>query len=123
MANFFRATSTTASSTFSGGLNLGGALRLDGLLSCSGTSVLETNALGYVTCGSDASGAGGSGIADYDAFTHVIAGTSATSTEMRFQGGFLSYASSTLMGPVTFGTLTSTSSILANGGITITCSS
>ena len=109
MANFFRATSTTASSTFSGGLNLGGALRLDGLLSCSGTSVLETNALGYVTCGSDASGAGGSGIADYDAFTHVVAGTSATSTEMRFQSGFLSYASSTLMGTIKVGSLTATS--------------
>ena len=77
----------------------------------------------------------GGGSSNYDAWTHVVSGTSATSTEMRFTGGFLSTASSTFTSQLNVGgvlnasstglfgtglTVYSGNSVLA-GGTTITC--
>src|SRR3989338_6226957 len=45
--------SSTATSTFAGGIETATGIKINNLLGCSGTSVLETNALGYITCGSD----------------------------------------------------------------------
>ena len=58
---FLNATST-ATSTFSGGIKiLGGSLQVSTLTGCNGTSVLETDASGNLQCGADAGGAGSPG--------------------------------------------------------------
>ena len=69
MANTLAASSTSASSTFAGGLTIGTSIKLNGILNCNGTSVLETNALGYITCGADGTGAGGTGIVTLNGLT------------------------------------------------------
>src|SRR3989338_1052015 len=53
-ASALRTTSSTATSTFANGLILqGGSLQLASLPSCLGGSVLETDAAGVITCGTD----------------------------------------------------------------------
>jgi len=59
-------------------------------------------------------------IPNYDAFTHVVTGTSATSTEMRFTGGFISNASSTVASTLTvtggvIGNASTATALAANG--------
>src|SRR3989344_3451455 len=59
LAGYFVATSTTATSTFAGGLVVqNGGIKIGTVLNCNAGSVLETDANGVVTCGLDAGALG-----------------------------------------------------------------
>ena len=77
---------------------------------CGGTDkVSAIDASGNITCSADVSGGGS---ANYDAFTHVVAGTSATSTELRLTGGLISTASSTFSSDLNTQLINASSTIL-----------
>ena len=73
----------------------------------SGCDTLDTQSDGTVVCGTDASGAGG-GLSFYDAFTHPVVGTSATTSNIQITG-----ASTTLQN-FTFVNATGTSATSTN---------
>lgn len=91
--------STTATSTFSNGLRIeNGTVRLDQLISCS--EALETDSAGNIFCGTDATGSAG----DPNLIQQTLGGTvyfSASTTDalsFMFLDGFVSQASSTITG-------------------------
>lgn len=118
-----------ATSTFNGGVYLTkGGLRLHEDM-CAGLTnggALVTDANGNITCEAD-DGGGGGGATTYDAWTHPLAGQSATTSLMLFNGGatttgltvsaYLVSASSTIAS-TTVGTLNATSSLTSQGDIT-----
>lgn len=87
------ATSTTATSTIAGGLEIRGGLDLLDL-NCTGFNsdgALTVNALGVIRCSDDATGS-----FTYDAWTHpTLVTNSATTSLMLFNGAFITSASST----------------------------
>ena len=102
--DFLTSTSTTATSTIAGGLNItGGGIKI-ALPSCNGTSVLETDAGGAIVCGEDASGGGGAGnpnvtYTQLGATKYYTASSTATDNKIwYFANGFISNASSTQKG-------------------------
>ena len=80
-APYFNATSTTATSTFAGNLSVAN-LAVTGLTNCD---TIDTDANGYLTCGADATGAGG-GIATIKESTVQVGG--ADITILDFGAGF-----------------------------------
>jgi len=92
VAEYFHATSTTASSTFSGGLvaSRGVQFSLQNCTAFANSGKLTTDASGNVYCADDTSGSGG-------AYPFNLAGN-ATSTLTQFNGGLTSYASTTIGG-------------------------
>jgi len=94
--------STTATSTFANGLRIeAGGLRSDNLISCD---TIDTTSTGVFVCGSD-TGAGG----DPNVILVVEGGTtylqaSTTVNAWSFDDGFVSQASSTVVGNLTLGT-------------------
>ena len=116
----FTGLSASASSTFASDLNIsgnamiGGTTKINGLTytwpaAQSGTQCLQNNGSGTLTWAACSA----AGITNYDAFTHVVTGTSATSTEMRFTGGLISNASSTFTSQLNVsGLLNASSTIL-----------
>ena len=113
-------TSTTATSTFGAGVTVGSTVRLDGMLNCNGTSVLETNALGYVTCGADGGGGGTPGGNDTEVQFND-GGNFGGDTELTYNktsniltvsGGLISQASSTFTSQLNVGGILNASSTI-----------
>ena len=101
---FIFATTTTATSTFLGGVTVGQGFSVEDLVSCD---TINTNASGVLTCGTDATGAGG-GVYPFTPTT--LGGTvhQATTSPMLFYQGWTG-ASST-QGFLNVGFLNATSS-------------
>ena len=90
----------TASSTFTGGLTVSsGALRLTGLTSCD---TIDTDVNGILKCGTDTSTAGAGSDVIYLATGgttyYVASSTASDNLSWRFNNGFVSSASSTIVG-------------------------
>lgn len=94
--------SSTATSTFSnnGVIVSAGGMQLSTLKSCN----LDTDSSGNLVCGTDSTG----GTTEYDAWTHPVAGTSATTSNMLFTA-----ASSTFNGKLKINDSLSASSSLS----------
>lgn len=112
------ATSTTATSTFNGGLKADLGVRFTAITSCS--QALETDSLGNVVCGTDV-GAGNPNVTytTTSGTKYYTASTTATDNlSWLFQNGFLSQASSTISNTLRItGALTlDTALTVANGG-------
>ena len=104
------ATSTTATSTFSGGIVVsGGNIRISTLTACNGVSVLETDGSGNLQCGADAGGSPDIVLASIGGTTYLRAST--TANTWYFDQGFVSNASSTLSGFTNIGVASSTNFI------------
>lgn len=107
-ASNFYATSTTATSSFLGGLIAGQALRLSGanFASCN----LDTDSNGYLQCGADATGGTDPNVTYglVSATKYYQASTTATDNlSWRFGNGYVSQASSTITSTLTINALTS----------------
>src|SRR3990167_4443074 len=99
------ATSTTATSTIAGGLKItGGGLTSSTLTGCD---TIDTDSSGNLTCGSDATGAGGSFPFTPTTWGGVLANS--TTTLIQFLAGTVSATSS--IGTLTSGVITATSSL------------
>jgi hypothetical protein len=110
-------TSTSSPSTAITQRTFGKILRLSGY-NCSGNTnggALTTDANGVVSCSNDDGGAGGSSdpnviyLATGGTTYYVASSTATNNLSWRFNNGFVSTASSTIVGPLSFGTAFSTS--------------
>lgn len=113
--NRFFATSTTATSSIAGGLNvLGGGITDGTVKGCNTGNALATDANGVIICDTDDTGTG----ATYPFTPTVVSGITYSATSSPLMAPNSLWASSTI-GNLTVGTLTATSS-LTLGGTTFT---
>src|SRR3990167_5704713 len=103
VGQYFTGTSTTTTSTIAGGLKItGGGLTSSTLTGCD---TIDTDSSGNLTCGSDATGAGGSFPFTPTTWGGVLANS--TTTLIQFLAGTVSATSS--IGTLTSGVITATS--------------
>lgn len=91
------ATTTTATSSFLGGLYVSRGVQFDDLVSCN---TIDTDASGNLFCGTDATGAGGGDpnviyLATGGTTYYVASSTATDNLSWRFNNGFVATASST----------------------------
>lgn len=103
-----RQASTTATSTLAGLEITTGGLRVRNLTSCN---TVDTDSTGNLKCGTDETSVGGT--FEYDWKQTLLGGTNylqpTTTITVSLNNGFVSQASSTIVGPLNFGTAFSTS--------------